>query len=172
MGRLSFGLDSLCLFSGSSSSGSCFCSNGFDSPDDFEKKPFIGPKVGQVVKLKDVVAEPTTLAFHLKPKTVVLRVSMHCKSCAKKVEKHISKMEGVTSYEIDMETKMVVVIGDVVPFEVLESVSKVKNASFGPLLLTLLNSSHLFSCLYIEVYFVNFKWQYDVKKSRKLTACV
>lgn len=35
---------------------------------------------------------------------------------------------GVTSYEIDLETKMVVVIGDVVPFEVLESVSKVKNA--------------------------------------------
>nr|GME03376.1 protein SODIUM POTASSIUM ROOT DEFECTIVE 2 [Ipomoea batatas] len=133
MGRqLSFGkvLDSLCLFSGSSSSGSCFCSNNFDSPDDFdEKKPFISPKVaGQVVKLKDVVAGPPTLAFHLKPKTVVLRVSMHCKSCAKKVEKHISKMEGVSSYQIDMETKMVVVIGDVVPFEVLDSVSKVKNA--------------------------------------------
>ena len=46
----------------------------------------------------------------------------------KKVEKHISKIEGVTSYKVDLESKMVVVIGDVLPFEVLESISKVKNA--------------------------------------------
>lgn len=35
---------------------------------------------------------------------------------------------GVSSYQIDLETKMVVVRGDIVPFEVLESVSKVKYA--------------------------------------------
>lgn len=35
---------------------------------------------------------------------------------------------GVTSYQVDLETKMVVVRGDIVPFEVLESVSKVKYA--------------------------------------------
>lgn len=35
---------------------------------------------------------------------------------------------GVTSYQVDLETKMVVIIGDIIPFEVLESVSKVKNA--------------------------------------------
>lgn len=37
-------------------------------------------------------------------------------------------MTGVTSYKIDLESKMVVVIGDIIPFEVLESVSKVKYA--------------------------------------------
>lgn len=35
---------------------------------------------------------------------------------------------GVTSYKVDLESKMVVVTGDIVPLEVLESVSKVKNA--------------------------------------------
>lgn len=35
---------------------------------------------------------------------------------------------GVSSYKVDLETKMVVVMGDILPFEVLESVSKVKNA--------------------------------------------
>lgn len=38
------------------------------------------------------------------------------------------KMAGVTSYKIDLDSKMVVVIGDIIPFEVLESVSKVKYA--------------------------------------------
>lgn len=35
---------------------------------------------------------------------------------------------GVTSYKVDLETKTVVVVGDILPLEVLESVSKVKNA--------------------------------------------
>lgn len=35
---------------------------------------------------------------------------------------------GVTSYKVDLESKMVVVIGDILPYEVLESVSKVKSA--------------------------------------------
>ncbi|XP_019155872.1 PREDICTED: heavy metal-associated isoprenylated plant protein 35-like [Ipomoea nil] len=137
MGKLRFGrvFDSLCLSSGSS----CFCGiNSFGSGQDgdhFEKRPLMlgdHPKDGhghqQAVRLKDVISGPPTLAFQLKPKMVVLRVSMHCYGCAKKVEKHISKMEGVTSYQVDLETKMVVVVGDIVPFEVLESVSKVKNA--------------------------------------------
>lgn len=40
------------------------------------------------------------------------------------------RMSGVTSYQIDLETKMVVIMGDIVPFEVVESVAKVKNAEF------------------------------------------
>ncbi|CAH9121764.1 unnamed protein product [Cuscuta epithymum] len=138
MGKLRFGkmLDSLCLSSGSSG-GCCFCINGFDESQvamvDYEKRPLMDnpSKDGHQLanRLKDVISDgPHTLAFQLKPKMVVLRVSMHCCGCAKKVEKHISKMEGVTSYQVDLETKMVVVIGDIVPFEVLESVSKVKNA--------------------------------------------
>ncbi|KAJ4781347.1 Heavy metal-associated isoprenylated plant protein 36 [Rhynchospora pubera] len=62
--------------------------------------------------------------------TVELRVSLHCKGCAGKVKKHISKMEGVTSFNIDLDSKKVTVIGDVTPLGVLSSVSKVKNAQF------------------------------------------
>jgi len=128
MGKLSLGrvLDSFCLSSGSSTS--CFCISNLENQDEFEREPLVASEGGQLVRLKDVVAEPQTLAFQLKPKMVVLRVSMHCNGCARKVKKHISKIEGVTSYQVDLETKMVVVIGDIVPFEVLESVSKVKSA--------------------------------------------
>ncbi|CDP03359.1 unnamed protein product [Coffea canephora] len=131
MGKLSFGrvLDRFCL--SSSRSGSCLCINNYASEDEreLESKPLITtPETGQLVKIKDVISAPPTLALQLKPQTVVLKVSMHCNGCARKVKKHISKMEGVTSYEVDLETKMVVVIGDIAPFEVLESVSKVKNA--------------------------------------------
>jgi len=40
----------------------------------------------------------------------------------------LSCCTGVSSYKVDLESKMVVVIGDIIPFEVLESVSRVKNA--------------------------------------------
>ncbi|XWS72000.1 hypothetical protein CRYUN_Cryun02cG0003100 [Craigia yunnanensis] len=125
MGKLSFGkmLDCLYLSPGSCS---CFCMNILE--DEFEKKPLITPDKTQLLRLKDVVAGNQTLAFQLKPKMVVLRVSMHCNGCARKVEKHISKLDVVTSYKVDMESKRVVVIGDIIPFEVLESVSEVKNA--------------------------------------------
>ncbi|CAD5176352.1 unnamed protein product [Musa acuminata subsp. burmannicoides] len=63
---------------------------------------------------------------------VHLRVSLHCKACEMKVRKHISKMEGVTSFNIDLATKKVTVIGDVTPLGVLDSVSKVKNAQLWP----------------------------------------
>ncbi|XP_050271748.1 protein SODIUM POTASSIUM ROOT DEFECTIVE 2 [Quercus robur] len=127
MGKLSFGkvLDCFCL---TSCSSSCFCMNSAETQDEFESKPLIASDKSQLLRLKDVVSGNQTLAFQLKPKMVMLRVSMHCNGCARKIEKHISKMEGVTSYKVDLETKMVVVIGDILPFEVLESVSKVKNA--------------------------------------------
>ncbi|KAG4967361.1 Protein SODIUM POTASSIUM ROOT DEFECTIVE 2 [Glycine soja] len=67
-----------------------------------------------------------------KDQVVVLRVSLHCKACEGKVRKHISKMEGVTSFSIDMETKKVIIVGDVTPLGVLASVSKVKNAQLWP----------------------------------------
>ncbi|XP_068647124.1 heavy metal-associated isoprenylated plant protein 45-like [Aristolochia californica] len=119
-------LDSLCLSSCSNSS--CFCMYSFDGEDAIERKALIGSKVGELVRIRDIVHGNQTLAFQLKPKMVVLRVSMHCNGCARKVEKHISKMDGVTSFEVDLESKKVVVVGDIVPFEVLESVSKVKFA--------------------------------------------
>ncbi|XP_010269157.1 PREDICTED: protein SODIUM POTASSIUM ROOT DEFECTIVE 2-like [Nelumbo nucifera] len=61
---------------------------------------------------------------------VVMRVSLHCQGCAGKVKKHLSKMEGVTSFSIDLESKRVTVMGHVSPAGVLESVSKVKKAEF------------------------------------------
>ncbi|XP_055801695.1 heavy metal-associated isoprenylated plant protein 35 [Solanum dulcamara] len=136
MRKLNFGkvLDCFSTLS-SSGPGSCFCINEFgvhDDDDRFEKKPLMNNNSSNQddkhnsVRLKDVInVGPPTLAFQLKPKMVVLRVSIHCNGCARKVEKHISKMEGVDMYQVDLETKKVVVIGDIVPFQVLESVSKV-----------------------------------------------
>ncbi|XP_054793940.1 protein SODIUM POTASSIUM ROOT DEFECTIVE 1-like [Prosopis cineraria] len=63
---------------------------------------------------------------------VVLRVSLHCKGCAAKVGKHISRMQGVTSFSIEMEKKKVTIVGDVTPLGALASVSKVKNAQLWP----------------------------------------
>ncbi|PON72825.1 Heavy metal-associated domain containing protein [Parasponia andersonii] len=61
---------------------------------------------------------------------VVLRVSLHCRGCEGKVRKHLSRMEGVTSFNIDFAAKKVTVVGDVTPQSVLASISKVKNAQF------------------------------------------
>ncbi|XP_042068177.1 protein SODIUM POTASSIUM ROOT DEFECTIVE 2-like isoform X1 [Salvia splendens] len=68
----------------------------------------------------------------IKSQVVELRVSIHCKGCEGKLRKHISRMEGVTSFSIDLETKKVTVIGRVTPLGVLSSISKVKNAQFWP----------------------------------------
>ncbi|RDX98590.1 Protein SODIUM POTASSIUM ROOT DEFECTIVE 2 [Mucuna pruriens] len=80
--------------------------------------------------------DPSTLrsssSARSKDQVVVLRVSLHCKACEGKVRKHIAKMEGVTSFSIEMETKKVTIIGDVTPLGVLASVSKVKNAQLWP----------------------------------------
>ncbi|KAG8376468.1 hypothetical protein BUALT_Bualt09G0066600 [Buddleja alternifolia] len=59
---------------------------------------------------------------------VVLRVSLHCRGCERKMRKHISRMQGVTSFNIDFMAKKVTVTGNVTPLEVLSSISKVKNA--------------------------------------------
>uniref|UniRef100_A0A0D6QWD6 HMA domain-containing protein n=1 Tax=Araucaria cunninghamii TaxID=56994 RepID=A0A0D6QWD6_ARACU len=71
-------------------------------------------------------------ALRKNPKMVVLKVSLHCQGCAKKVRKHISKMEGVTSFTIDLEKKKVTVMGHISPIGVLESICRVKKAEFWP----------------------------------------
>ncbi|XP_041026750.1 protein SODIUM POTASSIUM ROOT DEFECTIVE 1-like [Juglans microcarpa x Juglans regia] len=63
---------------------------------------------------------------------VVLRVSLHCKGCEGKLRKHLSRMEGVTSFNIDFKAKKVTIMGDVTPLGVLASVSMVKHAQFWP----------------------------------------
>ncbi|KAI3978489.1 hypothetical protein MKX01_015664 [Papaver californicum] len=72
---------------------------------------------------------------------VVMRVSIHCQGCAGKVKKHLSEMEGVTSFSIDLETKRVTVMGHVSPVGVLESISKVKKAEFWSTTTTSTNNS-------------------------------
>ncbi|GLT27339.1 hypothetical protein SLA2020_023450 [Shorea laevis] len=73
---------------------------------------------------------PSTLGHVFQ--VVVMRVSLHCQGCAGKVEKHLSKMEGVSSFSIDLDSKRVTVMGHVSPVGVLESISKVKRAEFWP----------------------------------------
>ncbi|XP_052146869.1 protein SODIUM POTASSIUM ROOT DEFECTIVE 2 [Oryza glaberrima] len=105
----------------------CVCIHSVEDDEEeaIEREALVSSQLEELVKLKDLVGGAKTLAFHLEPKIVELRVSMHCYGCAKKVQKHISKMDGVTSFEVDLESKKVVVIGDITPYEVLASVSKV-----------------------------------------------
>ncbi|KAJ1292973.1 hypothetical protein BS78_01G032100 [Paspalum vaginatum] len=77
-------------------------------------------------------AADATKSAQAQEQVVVLKVSLHCKACAGKVKKHLSKMEGVTSFNIDFAAKKVTVVGDVTPLGVLSSVSKVKNAQLWP----------------------------------------
>ncbi|CAL1352691.1 unnamed protein product [Linum trigynum] len=63
---------------------------------------------------------------------VVMRVSLHCQGCAGQVKRHVSKMEGVTSFSIDLEEQKVTVMGHVSPLVVVQSISKVKRAELWP----------------------------------------
>ncbi|KAH7681864.1 Copper chaperone domain-containing protein [Dioscorea alata] len=127
MGRLRFERVLDC-FSFPNCCTSYLCANAMED-ELCERVALIKVPEDQKLKLGDHLNNACkTLAFHLEPKTVVLRVSMHCNGCARKVEKHISKMEGVTSFEVDLQSKKVVVVGDINPFEVLDSVSKIKFA--------------------------------------------
>ncbi|XP_023511457.1 protein SODIUM POTASSIUM ROOT DEFECTIVE 1-like [Cucurbita pepo subsp. pepo] len=67
---------------------------------------------------------PPENVFHV----VVMKVALHCQGCASKVKRHLTKMEGVTSFSIDLEAKRVTVMGHISPLGVLESLSKVKRA--------------------------------------------
>lgn len=125
-------------FSFSLCASTCLCIRTLEDEEEaaIERKALVSNQMDQVLRLRDLVDGTRTLGFHLEPKTVELRVSMHCNGCAKKVQKHISKMEGVTSFVVDLESKKVVVMGDITPLEVLQSISKVKFAQLwmaGPL---------------------------------------
>ncbi|GMN39026.1 hypothetical protein TIFTF001_008263 [Ficus carica] len=83
---------------------------------------------------QSTATKDSSSSHHSKPpssnQVVVLRVSLHCRGCEGKVRKHLSRMEGVTSFNIDFAAKKVTVVGDVTPLSVLASISKVKNAQF------------------------------------------
>ncbi|KAL1822652.1 hypothetical protein ACET3Z_009430 [Daucus carota] len=77
---------------------------------------------------------------------VVLLVSLHCRGCERKMRKHISKMEGVTSFNIDFAAKKLTVAGEVTPLSVLASVSKVKKAQLLTSPAPITSSSTIPSC--------------------------
>ncbi|KAK4767563.1 hypothetical protein SAY86_015313 [Trapa natans] len=88
--------------------------------DDNSSAPAAVPKLSSSPRLNTPSSD----------QVVVLRVSLHCRGCEGKLRKHLSRMEGVTSFNIDFAAKKVTVVGDVTPLSVLASVSKVKNAQF------------------------------------------
>ncbi|KAL5213448.1 hypothetical protein ABZP36_024295 [Zizania latifolia] len=63
--------------------------------------------------------------------TVVLKVGMSCQGCAGAVRRVLTKMEGVETFDIDMEEQKVTVKGNVKPEDVFQTVSKTgKKTSF------------------------------------------
>ncbi|CAI9091320.1 OLC1v1026324C1 [Oldenlandia corymbosa var. corymbosa] len=63
--------------------------------------------------------------------TVVLKVGMSCQGCVGAVNRVLGKMEGVDSFEINLEQQKVTVKGNVQPEAVLQTVSKTgKKTSF------------------------------------------
>ncbi|KAJ4970396.1 hypothetical protein NE237_003495 [Protea cynaroides] len=101
-------------------------------PDD---SPALKPSSSSTPSLPSPALEPSSSSIptrHQVLQVVVLKVSLHCKACEGKVRKHISRMEGVTSFTIDFPTKKVTIIGDVTPAAVLASVSRIKSAQFWP----------------------------------------
>lgn len=97
--------------------------------------PYQPPPAPKPVKKSPVVIKDRSASSSSSTdatEVVVLRVSLHCQGCAGKVKKHISKMEGVTSFSIDLPKQKVTVEGNLTPLEVLESISRVKNAELWP----------------------------------------
>ncbi|EPS63271.1 copper chaperone, partial [Genlisea aurea] len=61
--------------------------------------------------------------------TVELKVAMSCGGCAGAVKRVLGKLEGVESYDIDLEKQKVTVKASVPPETVLETVSKTGKAT-------------------------------------------
>ncbi|KAL4557417.1 hypothetical protein LXL04_035594 [Taraxacum kok-saghyz] len=65
--------------------------------------------------------------------TVVLKVAMSCEGCVGAVKRVLSKMEGVESFDIDLDQQKVTVKGNIQPDAVLQTVSKTgKKTEFWP----------------------------------------
>ncbi|OQU87104.1 hypothetical protein SORBI_3003G206700 [Sorghum bicolor] len=96
-----------------------------DEDDRSERNGLLRSQLDQVVPVTDCADTSKALAVHMEPKTVALKVSMHCHGCARKVQKQISKLQGVVSFRVELESKRLTVVGNVSPTEVLECVCKV-----------------------------------------------
>ncbi|KAL9254697.1 Copper transport protein ATX1-like protein [Drosera capensis] len=56
--------------------------------------------------------------------TVILKVGMSCQGCVGAVKRVLGKMEGVETYDINLEEQKVTVKGNIQPDAVLQTVSK------------------------------------------------
>ncbi|XP_020262802.1 copper transport protein ATX1-like [Asparagus officinalis] len=63
--------------------------------------------------------------------TVVLKVGMSCQGCVGAVKRVLTKMEGVETFDVNIDEQKVTVKGNVTPDAVLQTVSKTgKKTSF------------------------------------------
>ena len=60
--------------------------------------------------------------------TVVLKVAMMCTGCSGAVERVLGKMEGVQSFDVNLETQKVTVVGTVTMEEVVAAIAKTGKA--------------------------------------------
>ena len=56
--------------------------------------------------------------------TIVLKVAMMCTGCSGAVERVLGKMEGVQSFDVNLETQKVTVVGTVTQEEVVAKIAK------------------------------------------------
>ena len=56
--------------------------------------------------------------------TVILKVAMMCTGCSGAVERVLGKMEGVQSFDVNLETQKVTVVGTVTQEEVVAKIAK------------------------------------------------
>ncbi|CAA0829293.1 Copper transport protein CCH [Striga hermonthica] len=61
--------------------------------------------------------------------TVELKVAMSCQGCVGAVKRVLAKMEGIESFDIDIESQKVTVKGNVQPEAVFQTVSKTGKAT-------------------------------------------
>jgi len=61
--------------------------------------------------------------------TVVLKVAMTCGGCVGAVKRAIGKLDGVNSYDIDLQEQKVTITGNVKPDEVLDRISRTGKAT-------------------------------------------
>lgn len=60
--------------------------------------------------------------------TIILKVAMMCTGCSGAVERVLGKMEGVQSFDVNLETQKVTVVGTVTHEEVVEKIAKTGKA--------------------------------------------
>ncbi|CAA7042204.1 unnamed protein product [Microthlaspi erraticum] len=97
--------------------------SGSAGQDSVKTKAAQSPS-GEEIKPTSFLAEKKSTSGCGSNQVVVLKVSLHCRGCEGKVRKHLARMQGVTSFNIDFAAKKVTVTGDLTPLEILDSISK------------------------------------------------